>query len=106
MKIVIIGNGVAGQTVAETIRKEDQKCKISLVSQESFPFYTRIYLPHYIANQRSLDRIILKNREWYKDNQIDLFLNSEVTKINRKEKIISIKTRFQKIINNQTKLFC
>lgn len=66
MRIVIIGDGIAGQSVAEKIRKEDNESEIFIFTKEPYSFYSRIFLPLYIIGERSLDKLILRNREWYK----------------------------------------
>ncbi|RLI65494.1 MAG: hypothetical protein DRO88_04435 [Promethearchaeia archaeon] len=96
MRVVIIGNGVAGQTVAEEIRKSDQDRQIHIFTEESFPFYSRIFLPNFITEKRSLEKLILKKPEWYEKKNIFLHLNSKVIEINSREKEI----RFQKHLSN------
>jgi nitrite reductase (NADH) large subunit len=44
-KYLIIGNGVAGTTAAESIRRNDAKGEITIVTDEDLPFYYRIRLP-------------------------------------------------------------
>ncbi len=35
---LIVGNGVAGTTAAENVRKQDKEGKITIVTDEDFPF--------------------------------------------------------------------
>jgi NADPH-dependent 2,4-dienoyl-CoA reductase/sulfur reductase-like enzyme len=44
MKYVIIGNGVAGTTAAAAIRKTDAGGEIQIITEEAYPFYSRIRL--------------------------------------------------------------
>src|SRR6266536_6239292 len=41
-RYVIIGNGVAGTTAAETLRKNDPTCSIHLLTNEPYPLYNRV----------------------------------------------------------------
>ncbi|MEN8232071.1 MAG: hypothetical protein ABFR35_05265 [Thermodesulfobacteriota bacterium] len=50
-KYLIVGNGVAGTTAAENIRKNDQTGEITIVTEEKLPFYYRIRLPEQIFQE-------------------------------------------------------
>ncbi|MCD4764321.1 MAG: hypothetical protein K8R28_09920 [Desulfobacterales bacterium] len=71
-KYLIIGNGVAGTTAAEFIRKQDVKGKITIVTGEALPFYYRIRLNEYISADISEQTLVAKKQQWFKDNNIDL----------------------------------
>ena len=45
----IVGNGVAGLRAAELIRKNDRYEKITLLSDEPYPFYYRPQLADFIG---------------------------------------------------------
>jgi nitrite reductase (NADH) large subunit len=81
MQYVIIGNGVAGTTAAANIRKFDVEGKIIILSDEPYPFYSRIRLPEYICNDVDEKGLIIRKNTWYEENRIDLFLNNAVTDI-------------------------
>ena len=53
-KYIIIGNGVAGATAAEKIRKTDAQGKIKVFSRRAEPFYYRPRLPEYMAGEAGL----------------------------------------------------
>jgi NAD(P)H-nitrite reductase large subunit len=36
-RYVIVGNGVAGTTCAETLRKNDPTCQVTLIGNEPYP---------------------------------------------------------------------
>ena len=48
MKIVIIGNNVAGTFTAQNIRNLNEGVKIEIYTQEGYPYYSRINLPELI----------------------------------------------------------
>ena len=76
---LIIGNGVAGTTAAENIRKIDNEGKITVVTDEDLSFYYRIRLNEYISGDISQDTLMAKKDAWYRDNNIDLRLNTKIT---------------------------
>ena len=47
-KYVIIGNGIAGTTCAQMLRKNDVSCSIWLITNEPHPLYNRVSLPRYL----------------------------------------------------------
>jgi nitrite reductase (NADH) large subunit len=75
---LIVGNGVAGTTAAENIRKLDKTGKITVVTEESTPFYYRMRLPDFISGDLTEDKLNAKKEAWYKDQGIDLRLNTRI----------------------------
>ena len=81
MNYVIIGNGVAGTTAAEHIRKNDPEGTIKIFTEESYPFYSRIRLMEYLAGEVELPKLQIRSNTWYDQNKIQLFLNTRVADI-------------------------
>lgn len=75
---VILGNGVAGTTAAENIRKLDKQGKITILSDDDFPFYYRIRLNEYISGDIQEEALKAKKEAWYQDQDIELMLNCRV----------------------------
>ncbi len=88
MKYVIIGNGVAGTTAAAAIRKTDSTGEIRMITEESYPFYSRIRLMEYIAGEVDLPKLQIKNQTWYEENKIQLMLNSRVAEIDPASRVV------------------
>lgn len=76
---LIVGNGVAGTTAAEHIRKQDAEGEITLVTEEDLPFYWRIQLNDLIAGEATEEQLLAKERSWYDENRIRLVLESHIT---------------------------
>jgi nitrite reductase (NADH) large subunit len=85
---LIIGNGVAGTTAAENIRKLDKSGKITVVTEESTPFYYRMRLPELISGDVPEDKLIARKDQWYKDQGIDLMLNTRIQGANPSKKVV------------------
>jgi nitrite reductase (NADH) large subunit len=92
MKYLIIGNGVAGTTAAENIRKRDQEGIITIISNEEKPFYSRIRLIDLLAGTVDQNKLILKDDQWYSDNKIELILNDPAKKIDKDTKQVTTKS--------------
>ena len=81
MKYLIIGNGVAGITAAESIRKIDTSGEITVISEENIPYYSRIRLIEYLAGGATKEDIIIHGNDWHKNHDIHLILGSRVVSI-------------------------
>lgn len=90
MRYVIIGNGVAGTTAAEHIRKTDYDGEITILTDEAVPFYSRIRLIEYLAKEADEQGIIIHKGDWYEKNNINLVLNSPVSGIDKDNKKVII----------------
>ena len=75
---VIVGNGVAGTTAAENIRKLDPQGPITIFTDEAVPFYNRLRLNEYLAGEIAEEQLIGKPQDWYRRHGIDLNLSTPV----------------------------
>lgn len=88
-KYLILGNGIAGHAAAKEIRKNDPEGSIALIGNEGYPTYFRIKLTELIRSDID-DSLYLGKQEEYDRLKIDLFLNTEVAKVDFEKK--SLKT--------------
>ena len=58
MRVVVIGNGVAGATVAQKLASKD--IEVALFSEEPVGFYSRILLPQALCDMEALQDLIAK----------------------------------------------
>src|SRR3979409_932958 len=80
-RFVIIGNGIAGTTCAETLRAEAPTCSVTLVGLEPYPLYNRVSLPRYLKGLPK-ERVMLRTVEQHKERGIDLRLERVATALN------------------------
>jgi nitrite reductase (NADH) large subunit len=85
---IIIGNGVAGNAAAESLRKYDKRGKIVIFAKERYPFYYVPALPEFLAGEKDLSALIIHNLDWYDKNQIDLHLETDITGIDPAAKTV------------------
>ncbi len=89
MKLVVIGNGMAGMRVVEELLKiSPDLYDITVFGDEPYPNYNRIMLSPVLANEQTIDDIILNSREWYAENNIRLHTNAYVNKIDRVKRVV------------------
>ena len=90
MNYVIIGGSAAGVTAAETIRKNDKKAVITLISDETFPLYSRCLLTYLIAGSIDESKLCFRDKDFYKENNIKTYLGKKAVSIDRKKKSVSL----------------
>ena len=90
MKVVIVGNNVAGTFSGQNLRYLSEDVEIEIFTQERYPYYTRVNLPELIPGKIQAEDLIVFKDDWYKDKNIKLNLNSKVTKIEPDQKILFI----------------
>lgn len=88
IRYLIIGNGVAGTTAAEFIRKQDQTGMITMITEEDLPFYYRIRLPEFVAGQISEEQLVAKKPAWYREQGISLLSSRRVNAIDPQKKTV------------------
>ena len=89
MKLVVVGNGMAGmRTVEELLKIAPDIYDITVFGDEPYPNYNRIMLSPVLANEQTIDDIILNSREWYAENNITLHTSARVGKIDRKNRVV------------------
>ena len=66
MKLVMVGNGMAGvRTLEELLKLAPDLFDITVFGSEIHPNYNRILLSPVLAGEQSLDEIILNPLSWY-----------------------------------------
>lgn len=70
MKIVIIGNGPAAVSAAETVRGLDGGCEIVMISKETVPFYSPCPLAEYVEASVPREHLFLRDENFYRDKRI------------------------------------
>ncbi len=78
MEYLVIGSGVAGISGAAAIRQRDSGGRITILTEEAYPFYSRIRLPDFLAGRVSQEALQLKKESWYREQRIDLRLEQQV----------------------------
>jgi nitrite reductase (NADH) large subunit len=91
MKLVCVGNGMAGiRTIEELLKVAPDLYEITVFGAEPHPNYNRILLSPVLAGEQTLEEIVLNSREWYAENAITLHAGRTVTKIDRVRRVVVI----------------
>ncbi|MGM0605809.1 MAG: NAD(P)/FAD-dependent oxidoreductase [Halobacteriota archaeon] len=78
---VIIGDGIAGSSAAETLREEDPDADVTVITDEGEALYNRILIKEFAKGKLPEAPISIHDEEWYDERDIDLRLNTLVTEI-------------------------
>lgn len=81
MNVIIIGNGIAGNRVADTLRKDNKDIAITIISQEGFPEYNPCSLPYFAAGDVTRELVFRKTIADYKKDDINLILNEKIVQL-------------------------
>ncbi len=83
-KLVLVGNGMAGvRALEELLKLAPDKYDITVFGAEPYGNYNRILLSPVLAGEKTIDQIMLNDKQWYADNGITLHCGKEVTRIDR-----------------------
>src|SRR5213078_3881881 len=87
-RYVIIGNGIAGTTAADTLRKNDPSCSIHLLTNEPYPLYNRVSLPRFLQGVIVEQKVMIRDFAWHEQRNIKLITETLVTDINTDERVV------------------
>ena len=82
-RVVVIGNGIAGVTAADHVRRRHPDCAIDVVAAEPHPLYNRMGISRLIYGRSAMVGLHLLPDAWYDDNRITCWLNTRAQEIDR-----------------------
>ena len=84
LKLVVVGNGMAGmRTVEELLKIAPDLYDITVFGAEPHPNYNRILLSPVLSGEQTLPEIVLNGLDWYAENGITLHLGKTIETIDR-----------------------
>ena len=91
-RVVIIGNGVAGMSAAEALRRVSQSVTIDVVTNEGLHFYNRMAIGRLIYGRTGMDGLQLMGESWFTENRVEVWRNTVATAIDRDAKTVLLAT--------------
>jgi nitrite reductase (NADH) large subunit len=89
MKLVLVGNGMAGvRTLEELLKIAPDLYDITVFGAEPHPNYNRILLSPVLAGEQTLDEIVLNPLSWYDEHRITLHRGKKVIGVDRRRRIV------------------
>ena len=84
MKLVMVGNGMAGvRTLEEVLKLAPDLYEVTVFGSEPYANYNRILLSPVLAGEQTIKDIMLNDVDWYEKNGITLHLDKKITRIDR-----------------------
>ncbi|MEW6228906.1 MAG: FAD-dependent oxidoreductase [Bacillota bacterium] len=90
MKHVIIGGSAAGMSCAETLRRLDPKCEITVVSEENHPFYSRCMTTYYIAGKIEESAMLMREPGFYESRRINVLVGKKAASVDPERKTLNL----------------
>ncbi len=87
-RYVIIGNGIAGTTAADILRKNDPNCSIHLLTNEPYPLYNRVSLPRFLQGVIVEQKVMIRDFAWHEQRNIRLITETMVAGVDTEERVV------------------
>ncbi|WP_339232536.1 NADPH-nitrite reductase [Bacillus sp. PS108] len=88
-QLVLVGNGMAGVRVIEEILSvAKDEFQITIFGAEPHPNYNRILLSKVLQGDTDIKDITLNDWDWYEENNIQLYTNETVIKVDTENKTV------------------
>ena len=79
--VVVLGNGIAGVTASDFVRRGHPDCEIHLIGQESHVLYNRMGISRLVYGRSAMTGLYLLAEDWYAENGVTAWLNTIVSSI-------------------------
>jgi NADH oxidase (H2O2-forming) len=95
VKVVIIGSGAGGLTVASNIRKYSKEAEITVITLENRVAYSQCAIPYVIGGEiSSFEEIVMHTPEYYGKLGIKIMTDSEVFEVISSENYVRYRTKY------------
>ena len=89
-KYLIIGNSAGGIGAVEAIREVDRTGKLTIISDEGYPAYSRPLIAEHLAEGRPLEKMRYRPADFYDKNKISLMLGQKATGLDSKNHTVKL----------------
>jgi nitrite reductase (NADH) large subunit len=91
-RVVVLGNGIAGVTAADHVRRRHPGCAIDLVAEEAHHLYNRMGISRLIYGRSAMAGLYLNPDAWYSERGIEPWLNTRALSIDRGRREVALGT--------------
>lgn len=89
-QVVIIGNGIAGVTAADHLRRRHPDCQIQIVAREQHQLYNRMAIERLVYGRSAMSGLYLQDEQWYRDLELTTWLNTRATGIDPARQVVTL----------------
>jgi NAD(P)H-nitrite reductase large subunit len=90
--VVVIGNGIAGVTAADHLRRRHPETTIDLVADEPHHLYNRMGISRLVYGRSAMQGLYLNPDAWYEERGITAWLNTRARSIDRANRAVALGT--------------
>ncbi|MEU1719836.1 FAD-dependent oxidoreductase [Nonomuraea sp. NPDC005692] len=83
MRLVVVGNGMAGSRLVSEVRARDPRMRVTVFGAEAGPPYNRVLLSDVLAGSSRPDQVRLLDPSWYAAHGVEAVPGAEVARIDR-----------------------
>ena len=92
-RVVVIGNGIAGITAADYVRRNHPECSIDIVADEIHELYNRMAITRLVYGRSAMQGLYLNPDSWSESRNITLWLNTRANAIDREKREVLLGTQ-------------
>jgi len=90
MRVLIVGNGLAGTIASKTLRELDPEADITVFAEERYLYYPRPNLIEFLAGNISREKLFAFSQDWFEERQISIRLGQTVKKLHPESKKVEL----------------
>ncbi|NUR85065.1 MAG: FAD-dependent oxidoreductase, partial [Nonomuraea sp.] len=83
MRLVVVGNGMAGSRLVSEVRTRDPQMRITVFGAEESRPYNRVLLSNVLAGSSRPEQVRLLDPSWYAAHRVEAVFGAEVAHIDR-----------------------
>jgi nitrite reductase (NADH) large subunit len=91
-RVVVLGNGIAGVTAADHVRRRHPLAQIDVVAEEPHHLYNRMGIARLIHGRSAMQGLYLNPDRWYEEHGITPWLNTRASGIDRLRQHVQLGT--------------
>ncbi|NUR84015.1 MAG: FAD-dependent oxidoreductase, partial [Nonomuraea sp.] len=88
MRLVVVGNGMAGSRLVSEVRARDRSARITVFGAEYGSPYNRVLLSNVLAGSSGPGQVRLVDPAWYAEHDVEAVLGVEVVGVDRAGRVV------------------
>src|SRR5690349_9064312 len=86
-RLVVVGNGMASlRLLEEIVKRAPGRFAVTVIGAEAMLAYNRVLLPSLLSGEIGGNDIVLRSRDWYAANGIELFTGQTALAMDARER--------------------
>src|SRR3954470_23262598 len=90
--VVVLGNGIAGVTAVDHLRRRHLLTQIDLIAEEPHHLYNRMGIARLVYGKSAMQGLYLNPDSWYGERSIETWLNTRALEIDRVNRHVQLGT--------------